>query len=86
MAMNIPCNFEKASYNILFVRAVMVKSLYTLWQWQQRRNKAKSLVSIISDAYTPQPGEIFFNTMRYTSSEQYTDWDTFRALHVKIKY
>ena len=27
---NIPCKLEKASYNIFFVRAVMVKSLYTL--------------------------------------------------------
>ena len=26
MAMNISCKFEKASYNIFFVRAVMVKS------------------------------------------------------------
>ena len=31
MAMNISCKFEKASYNIFFVRAVTVKSLYTLW-------------------------------------------------------
>ena len=29
MAMNISCKFEKASYNIFFVRAVMMKSLYT---------------------------------------------------------
>ena len=41
MAMNISCKFEKASYNIFFVRAVTVKSLYTLW----RRNKVKSIVS-----------------------------------------
>ena len=27
---NISCKLEKASYNIFFVRAVMVKSLYTL--------------------------------------------------------
>ena len=39
MVMNISCKFEKASYNIFFVRAVTVKSLYTL-----RRNKAKSIV------------------------------------------
>ena len=26
MAINISCKFEKASYNIFFVRAVMVKS------------------------------------------------------------
>ena len=31
MVINISCNLEKASYNIFFVRAVMVKSLYTLW-------------------------------------------------------
>ena len=30
MVINISCKFEKASYNIVFVRAVMVKSLYTL--------------------------------------------------------
>ena len=30
MAMNISYKFEKASYNIFFVRAVTVKSLYTL--------------------------------------------------------
>ena len=29
MAMNISCKFEKASYNIFFVRAVTVKSLRT---------------------------------------------------------
>ena len=45
MAMNISCKFEKASYNIFFVRAVTVKSLYTL-QWQRRRrNKVKFIVS-----------------------------------------
>ena len=43
MAMNISCKFEKASYNIFFVRAVTVKSLYTLWR--RRRNKVKSIVS-----------------------------------------
>ena len=42
MAMNISCKFEKASYNIFFVRAVTVKSLYTL---RQRRNEVKSIVS-----------------------------------------
>ena len=41
MVMNISCKFEKASYNIFFVRAVMVKSLYTL----RRCNEAKSTVS-----------------------------------------
>ena len=47
MAMNIYCKFEKASYNIFFVRAVMVKSLYTLRRRQQRRrrNEVKSIVS-----------------------------------------
>ena len=30
MVINISCKFENASYNIFFVRAVMVKSLYTL--------------------------------------------------------
>ena len=30
MDFNISCKFEKASYNIFFVRVVMVKSLYTL--------------------------------------------------------
>ena len=42
MAKNISSKCEKASYNIFFVRAVTVKSLYTLW-W--RRNEAKSIVS-----------------------------------------
>ena len=45
MAMNISCKFEKASYNIAFIRAVTVKSLYTLrrrsWHYQ-----VKSIVSI----------------------------------------
>ena len=41
MVMNISCKFEKASYNIFFVRAVKVKSLYTL----RRRIEAKSIVS-----------------------------------------
>ena len=43
MAMNIYCKFEKASYNIVFVRAVIVKSLYTL---QRRHNKAKSVAIV----------------------------------------
>ena len=30
MVIHISCKLEKASYNIFFVRAVMVKSLYTL--------------------------------------------------------
>ena len=30
MVINISCKFEKASCNIFFIRAVMVKSLYTL--------------------------------------------------------
>ena len=41
MVMNISCKFEKASYNIFFIRAVTVKSVYTL----RRRNEAKSIVS-----------------------------------------
>ena len=46
MAMNISCKFEKASYNIFFVRVVMVKSLYTLrWRLRRRHNKVKSIVS-----------------------------------------
>ena len=43
MIMNISCKFEKASYNIFFVRVVTVKSLYTLRR--RGRNKAKSTVS-----------------------------------------
>ena len=31
MVINISCKLEKASYNIFFVRAIMVKYLYTLW-------------------------------------------------------
>ena len=46
MAMNISCKFEKASYNIFFVRAVTVKSLYTLRRQRRRRhNEVKSIVS-----------------------------------------
>ena len=45
MAMNISCKFEKASYNIFFVRAVTVKSLYTPWRQRRRRNNVKSIVS-----------------------------------------
>ena len=46
MAMNISCKFEKASYNIFFVRAVTVKSLYTLrWRRRRRPNEVKSIVS-----------------------------------------
>ena len=43
MAMNISSKFEKASYNIFFVRAVTVKSLYTLRR--RRHNEVKSIVS-----------------------------------------
>ena len=35
MAMTISCKFEKASYNIFFVRAVTVKSLYTVLMYLQ---------------------------------------------------
>ena len=45
MAMNISCKFEKASYNIFFVRAVTVKSPYTLQRRRHRRNEVKSIVS-----------------------------------------
>ena len=46
MVMNISGKFEKARYNILFVRAVTVKSLYTLRRRRRRRhNEAKSIVS-----------------------------------------
>ena len=43
MVMNISCKFEKASYNIFLVRAVTVKSFYTLRR--HRRNEDKSIVS-----------------------------------------
>ena len=36
----------------------------------------------IRDAHTPQPVEIFFNTMRYRSGETVHIWDTFRALEL----
>ena len=62
MIMNISCKFEKASYNIFFIRSVMVKSLYTLrrrrWRQRQwRRNEAKSIVStgcypVVTISYT----------------------------------
>ena len=41
MVMNISSKLEKGSYNIFFVRAVTMKSLYTL----RRRNEVKSIVS-----------------------------------------
>ena len=41
MVINISCKFEKDSCNIFYVRAVTVKSLFTL----RRCNKAKSIVS-----------------------------------------
>ena len=44
MVMNISCKSEKASYNIFFIRAVMVKSLYTLRR-RRRLNEVKSIVS-----------------------------------------
>ena len=44
MVMNIPCKFQKASYNIFLVRAVTVKSLYTL-QRRRRHNEVKPIVS-----------------------------------------
>ena len=44
MVMNISCKFEKASYNIFFVRVVTVKSLYTQ-RLRHRRNEVKSIVS-----------------------------------------
>ena len=40
---NISCEFEKASYNTFFVRAVTVKSLYTLRR-RRGRNQAKSII------------------------------------------
>ena len=43
MVMNTSCKFEKASYNIFFVRGVTMKSLYILRRC--RRNKVKSIVS-----------------------------------------
>ena len=45
MAMNISCKFEKASYNIFFVRGLTVKSLYTLQRRRRTRNEVKSIVS-----------------------------------------
>ena len=48
MVMKISCKFEKASYNIFFVRTVKVKSLYTL----RRRNKAKYIIKYIQIKYT----------------------------------
>ena len=49
MVMNISCKFEKASYNIFFfVRAVTVKSLYTL-QRQQWCNEAVDTIKEYKD-------------------------------------
>ena len=36
----------------------------------------------ITDARTPQPGEIVFNTMIYRSRKQYRDRDTFKELSI----
>ena len=69
MAMNISCKFEKASYNIFFVRAVTVKSLYTL---RRRRNEVKSIVSTgcypvdtINNAAFRRGGEPVHTTCEY---------------------
>ena len=43
MVINISRKFEKASYNLFFVRAVMVKSLYTLRR--RLHNEENSIVS-----------------------------------------
>ena len=48
MVMILSCKFEKASYNIFFVRAATVKSLYTLRRW---RNEAKSIIRSIRTNY-----------------------------------
>ena len=45
MVMNISCKFEKASYNIFFVRVATMKSLYTLRRRRRGHNEAKSIVS-----------------------------------------
>ena len=45
MVMNISCKFEKASQNIFFVRAVTVKSLYTLRRQKSIVSIAKPIVS-----------------------------------------
>ena len=44
MVTNISCKFDKAGYNIFFVTALTVKSLWTL---RQQRSKAKSIVDTI---------------------------------------
>ena len=60
MVMNISCKFEKARYNIFLVRAVTMKSLYTLRR-RRRRNKVKSIVST---------GCYPVDTMRYKAKSQ----------------
>ena len=81
MAMNISCKFEKASYNIFFVRAVTVKSLYTLRR-RRRRNEVKSIVSTgcypvdttmaIMQTYDSKPLTIPEKSLRSLSDVQYT--------------
>ena len=76
MVMNISCKFEKASYNLFFIRMVMVKSLYTLRRrW---RNEAKSIVStgcypVVTILNLGQPVYLRELIQPYTSSKN-TRW------------
>ena len=65
MVMNISCKFEKGSYNIFFfLRALMVKSLYTL----RRHNKAKSIVS--TGCYTVDTNIILSQSKTFTHTHK----------------
>ena len=79
--MNISCKFEKASYNIFFVRVLKVKSLYTLHRRRQR-NKAKSIVS--TRCY---PVDTIRSSICRTSSWKYFDriWNSADRIWNSVK-
>ena len=82
MAMNISCKFEKASYTIFFVRAVTVKSLYTLWR---RRNEVKSIVSTgcypVDTIIEQTIGKSFGNKYRSIITKKLPDTSEVMELH-----
>ena len=61
MAMNISWKFEEASYNIIFVRAVKVKSHYIL-RWQ--RNGERESGSAGSAEFTKDGSELIVESLR----------------------
>ena len=65
MVINISCKLEKASYNIFFVIAVMVKSLYTL-QLSSVQNSLNAIVfklqvSLLMMEVTEKPKSSYYS-------------------------